>query len=158
MKYILVEQMNEACDNEYKENYSHGGYCHEQSFRFGYQEGVEFAEQKLADTEYNRGFEDAIEKAKQIIINFMPLPSSRNHNINLDKDALEERYQYAIQIATRFEDKMNEKRNVKGFNAIVRTTSENKLINKNFKDLLTSCKPLEGEFSKFVDDNFDNLI
>lgn len=50
------------------------------------------------------------------------------------------------------------KRNVKDFNAIVRTTSENKLINKNFKDLLTNCKPLEGEFSKFVDDNFDNLI
>lgn len=158
MKYISVEQMNEACDNEYKENYSHGGYCHEQSFRFGFQEGVEFAEYKLADTEYNRGFEDAIEKAKQIIINFMPLPSSRNHNINLDKDALEERYKYAIQIATRFEDKMNEKRNVKGFNAIVRTTSENKLINKNFKDLLTNCKPLEGEFSKVVDDNFDSLI
>lgn len=144
MKYISVEQMNEACDNEYKENYAHGGYCHEQSFRFGFQEGVEFTEQKLADTEYNRGFEDAIEKAKQIIINFMPLPSSRNHNINLDKDALEERYKYAIQIATRFEDKMNEKRNVKGFNAIVRTTSENKLINKNFKDLLTNCKPFES--------------
>lgn len=110
MKYISVEQMNEACDNEYKENYAHGGYCHEQSFRFGFQEGVEFTEQKLADTEYNRGFEDAIEKAKQIIINFMPLPSSRNHNINLDKDALEERYKYAIQIATWFEDKMNEKK------------------------------------------------
>jgi hypothetical protein len=86
MKYISVEQMNEACDNEYKENYSHGGYCHEQSFRFGFQEGVEFAEQKLVD-------------------------------------------------------------------ALV-----NKLVNKNFKDLLTNCKPLEGEFSKFVDDNFDNLI
>lgn len=155
MKYISVEQMNEACDNEYKENYAHSGYCHEQSFRFGFQEGVEFAEQKLADTEYNRGFEDAVEKAKQIIINFMPLPSSRNHNINLDKDALEERYKYAIQIATRFEEKMNEKRNVKGFNAIVRTTSENRLINK---DLFTNCKPLESEFSKFVDDNFDDLI
>lgn len=158
MKYISVEQMNEACDNEYKENYAHGGYCHEQSFRFGFQEGVEFTEQKLADTEYNRGFEDAIEKAKQIIINFMPLPSSRNHNINLDKNALEERYKYAIQIATRFEEKMNEKRNVEGFNAIVRTTSENRLINKKFKDLFINCKPLESEFSKFVDDNFDNLI
>ena len=49
----------------------------------------------------------------------------------------------------------NEKRNVKGFNAIVRTTSENRLINK---DLFTNCKPLESEFSKFVDDNFDDLI
>ena len=122
MKYISVEQMNEACDNEYKENYAHGEYCHEQSFRWGFQEGIECAERILADTEYNRGFEDAIEKAKQIIINFMPLPSSRNHNINLDKNALEERYKYAIQIATRFEEKMNEKRNVEGFNAIVKTT------------------------------------
>ena len=47
MKYITVEQMNEACDNEYNENYSHGGYCHEQSFRFGFQEGVEYAEEQI---------------------------------------------------------------------------------------------------------------
>lgn len=47
MKYITVEQMNEACDNEYNENYSHGGYCHEQSFRFGFQEGVEYAEKQI---------------------------------------------------------------------------------------------------------------
>lgn len=158
MEYISVEQMHEACDNEYKENYAHGEYCHEQSFRWGFQEGVEFAEEEINNKDYNRGFEDAIEKAKQIIINFMPLPSSRNYNINLDKDALEERYKYAIQIATRFEEKMNEKRNVKGFNAIVRTTSENKLVSKNFRDLFTNCKPLESEFSKFVDDNFDDLI
>lgn len=26
------------------------------------------------------------------------------------------------------------------------------------EDLHTNCKPLEGEFSKFVDDNFDKLI
>lgn len=122
MKYITVEQMNTACENEYKENYSHGGYCHEQSFRFGFQEGVEYAEQKLANSRYNRGFEDAIEKAKQIIINFMPLPSPMNHNINLDKVALEKRYDYAIQVAKRFEDKMKEKRNVEGFNAIVKST------------------------------------
>lgn len=72
--------------------------------------------------EYNRGFEDAIEKAKQIIISFMPLPSAVNHNINLDKALLQERYNYAIQVAKRFEDKMKEKRNVKGFNAIVKST------------------------------------
>jgi hypothetical protein len=122
MKYVTVEQMYEACDNEYKENYSHGGYCHEQSFRFGFQEGIEFAEQKLVESQYNRGFEDAIEKAKQIIINFMPLPSPINHNINLDKVSLEKRYDYAIQIAKRFEEKMKEKRNVKDFNAIVKST------------------------------------
>lgn len=86
MKYISVEQMNEACDNEYKENYAQGGYCHEQSFRFGFQEGIEFAERMLVDA------------------------------------------------------------------------LDNKLIHKNLKNLLTNCKPLESEFSKFVDDNFDNLI
>lgn len=86
MKYISVEQMNEACDNEYKENYAHGEYCHEQSFRWGFQEGLEFAERMLVD---------------------------------------------ALDI---------------------------KLIHKNLKNLLTNCKPLESEFSKFVDDNFDKLI
>lgn len=44
MKVISVEEMNEACDNE---NYSHGGYCHEQSFRFGFQEGIEYAEKQI---------------------------------------------------------------------------------------------------------------
>lgn len=77
---------------------------------------------EMCENEYNRGFEDAIEKAKQIIINFMPLPSPINHNINLDKVLLQERYDYAIQVAKRFEDKMKEKRNVKGFNAIVKST------------------------------------
>lgn len=47
MKYIDVEQMNEACTHEYNENYAHGGYCHEQSFRFGFQEGVEFCENEI---------------------------------------------------------------------------------------------------------------
>lgn len=49
MELITVEQMNDACDKEYKENYSHGGYCHEQSFRFGYQEGVEYAEKQVKE-------------------------------------------------------------------------------------------------------------
>ena len=34
----------------------------------------------------------------------------------------------------------------------------NNTANDFAEDLLTNCKPLEGEFSKFVDDNFDNLI
>ena len=49
MKYIDVEQMNEACTQEYNENYAHGGYCHEQSFRFGFQEGVEFCENEMKE-------------------------------------------------------------------------------------------------------------
>ena len=49
MKIISVEEMNDACGKEYNENYSHGGYCHEQSFRFGFQEGTEFCEQAVID-------------------------------------------------------------------------------------------------------------
>ena len=43
---ITAEQMHEACDNEWNENYAHGGYCHEQSFRWGFQEGTMYAEKE----------------------------------------------------------------------------------------------------------------
>lgn len=39
-----VEQMYTAASEEYKKNYSTGEYCHEQSFLWGFQEGVEFSE------------------------------------------------------------------------------------------------------------------
>lgn len=39
-----VEQMYSAASEEYKNNYSTGEYCHEQSFLWGFQEGVELAE------------------------------------------------------------------------------------------------------------------
>ena len=69
---------------------------------------------KLSDIEkilgenngYDKGFQDAIEKAKTIIINFMPLPSNKNHNINQDIDLLEERQKYAHQVAKKFEEMM----------------------------------------------------
>lgn len=38
------EQMCAAASEEYKNNYSTGEYCHEQSFLWGFQEGVELAE------------------------------------------------------------------------------------------------------------------
>lgn len=44
---ITAEQMHEACDKEWNENYSHGGYCHEQSFRWGFQEGTMYTEQEV---------------------------------------------------------------------------------------------------------------
>ena len=56
---------------------------------------------------YEKGFQDAIEKAKQIIISFMPLPSNKNHNINQDIELLEERQKYAHQVAENFEEMMN---------------------------------------------------
>lgn len=39
-----VEQIHAAASEEYKNNYSTGEYCHEQSFLWGFQEGVELAE------------------------------------------------------------------------------------------------------------------
>lgn len=39
-----VEQMHTSALEEYKKNYSTGEYCHEQSFLWGFQEGVELAE------------------------------------------------------------------------------------------------------------------
>lgn len=38
------EQMYTAASEEYQKNYSTGEYCHEQSFLWGFQEGVELAE------------------------------------------------------------------------------------------------------------------
>ena len=56
---------------------------------------------------YEKGFQDAIEKAKSIIINFMPLPSNKNHNMNLDTNLLEKRQKYAHQVAKKFEEMMS---------------------------------------------------
>ena len=57
---------------------------------------------------YEKGFQDAIEKAKQIIINYIPLPLHKNHNINYDTELFEEHQKYALQIAEFFEKKMCE--------------------------------------------------
>ena len=56
---------------------------------------------------YEKGFQDAIEKAKRIIISFMPLPSHKNHNLNYEVGMLEERQKYAHKIAEKFEEMMN---------------------------------------------------
>lgn len=64
---------------------------------------------------YEKGFNDAIKKAKQIIISFMPLPSYKNHNINQDIELLEERQKYAKQVADKFEELMNQEERGKLF-------------------------------------------
>lgn len=61
----------------------------------------------IENNTYEKGFQDAIEKAKSIIINFMPLPSNKNHNMNLDVNLLEERQKYAHQVAEKFEEMMS---------------------------------------------------
>lgn len=64
----------------------------------------------IENNDYDKGFQDAIEKAKRIIISFIPLPSNKNHNINQDIDLLEERQKYAHQVAKKFEEMMNYER------------------------------------------------
>ena len=61
----------------------------------------------IEKNDYEKGFKDAIEKAKSIIIHFMPLPSNKNHNMNLNVDLLEKRQKYAHQVAKKFEEMMN---------------------------------------------------
>ena len=62
----------------------------------------------IENNDYDKGFQDAIEKAKQIIISYMPLPSNKNHNINYDVELLEERQKYAKQVSNKFEEFMNQ--------------------------------------------------
>lgn len=41
-----VNMIDDACDKRYSEEYARGEYCHEQSFKWGFQEGVEWLESK----------------------------------------------------------------------------------------------------------------
>lgn len=61
----------------------------------------------IEDNDYDKGYQDAIEKAKKIIISFIPLPSYKNHNMNYDLELLKEREEYAKQVAENFEEMMN---------------------------------------------------
>ena len=36
--------IDDACNHRYAEEYAHGEYCHEQSFKWGFQEGVDWLE------------------------------------------------------------------------------------------------------------------
>ena len=62
--------------------------------------------------DYDNGFQDAIEKAKLIIMNYMPLPSHENHNLNYNVDLLEQRQEYAKKFAAMFEEKMKQHNNL----------------------------------------------
>ena len=41
-----VNMIDDACDKRYSEEYARGEYCHEQSFKWGFQEGVEWLEKQ----------------------------------------------------------------------------------------------------------------
>ena len=48
MTYHEIERMFDACEKEYN-NYSTGQYCHNASFKWGFQEGVAWMEKKLIE-------------------------------------------------------------------------------------------------------------
>ena len=48
---IDFEEMYEASEEMYEKEYSHGEYCHEQSFKWGFQEGVAFIENRIKNYE-----------------------------------------------------------------------------------------------------------
>ena len=41
-----VDTIDDACDKRYSEEYAEGEYCHEQSFKWGFQEGVDWLEKQ----------------------------------------------------------------------------------------------------------------
>ena len=41
-----VNTIEDACDKRYSEEYAHGEYCHKQSFKWGFQEGVDWFEKR----------------------------------------------------------------------------------------------------------------
>ena len=41
-----VNTIDDACDKRYSEEYAEGEYCHEQSFKWGFQEGVDWLEKQ----------------------------------------------------------------------------------------------------------------
>ena len=41
-----VNTIDDACDKRYAEEYAQGEYCHEQSFKWGFQEGVDWLEEQ----------------------------------------------------------------------------------------------------------------
>ena len=41
-----VNAIDDACNKRYSEEYSKGEYCHEQSFKWGFQEGVDWLEKQ----------------------------------------------------------------------------------------------------------------
>lgn len=42
-----VNTIDDACDKRYSEEYAEGEYCHEQSFKWGFQEGVDWLEKQV---------------------------------------------------------------------------------------------------------------
>ena len=58
-----VNTIDDACDKQYSKEYANGEYCHEQSFKWGFQEGVDWLEKQdekidTANKEYWRGYRE----------------------------------------------------------------------------------------------------
>lgn len=49
MERLNNDELFEAIDKEYNENYFNGEYCHKQSFSWGFQEGVNWILNKIKE-------------------------------------------------------------------------------------------------------------
>lgn len=56
LKMIEFEEIYNESERIYEKDYSTGEYCHEQSFKWGFQEGVKFAEKILTECHTPNGF------------------------------------------------------------------------------------------------------
>ena len=65
---LNIEDEFEACESCYAEEYSNGEYCHEQSFKWGFQEGVDWAINKKVES-IKQEWSDEDEKMRWNLIN-----------------------------------------------------------------------------------------
>lgn len=63
-----VNTIDDACDKRYSEEYAHGEYCHEQSFKWGFQEGVDWLEKQGKKIDVIENFDTYFEKQVSYLI------------------------------------------------------------------------------------------
>lgn len=72
------ETMYNESERIYNEEYSTGEYCHEQSFKWGFQEGFQFSNKKM------------IEKACECLIKFHNWPTQYEEYATLQEEFIKE--------------------------------------------------------------------
>ena len=78
-----VNTIDDACDKRYLEEYAHGEYCHEQSFKWGFQEGVDWLE-KQGTSYTKKDIEDAYLKGVTDTKNEIEKQYEANYQIRKD--------------------------------------------------------------------------
>lgn len=60
-----VYDMHQAADDIYEKDYSEGDHCHQQSFKWGFQEGVEWKTEKLLEDVFDWVYENFSEDMRE---------------------------------------------------------------------------------------------